>query len=175
MTNGNFEAKKHAYRQTQDGVVISFVVHPNDVSAAIATAPLGTRYMVGFAEIGDDEKPNSPVAQRSEPPAHNGLVAGSNPAGTTKERRPFDSLPLSQQAGIRCQDKDFLTFLEAVGLTASLEDDWDPADVVRTYCQISTRADLDKPTPNPAKAHWARLNGQYQSWVTSRQYADSTR
>ena len=26
-----FEAKKHAYRQTQDGVVVSFVVDPQDV------------------------------------------------------------------------------------------------------------------------------------------------
>lgn len=29
----------------------------------------------------------TPVAQRSEPPAHNGLVAGSNPAGRTAGKR----------------------------------------------------------------------------------------
>lgn len=52
-----FEAKKHAYRQTQDGIVVSFVVHPDDVDSDFAVAPLGTRYMVVAVPIGDDEKP----------------------------------------------------------------------------------------------------------------------
>ena len=27
----HFEAKKYAYRQTKDGMVVSFVIHPDDV------------------------------------------------------------------------------------------------------------------------------------------------
>lgn len=63
---GAFEGKKHAVRQTQDGWVVSFVVHPNDMAPDFATAPLGTRYMVGFAQIGDDEQP-VPIPAPLEP------------------------------------------------------------------------------------------------------------
>jgi hypothetical protein len=51
------EAKKVAYRQTKDGLVVSFVIHPNDMPDALAVAPLGQRYMLAMAAIGDDEKP----------------------------------------------------------------------------------------------------------------------
>jgi uncharacterized OB-fold protein len=51
------EAKKHAYRQTQDGVVVSFVLHPQDMPEGLATAPLGTRYVLAFVELNDDETP----------------------------------------------------------------------------------------------------------------------
>ena len=51
------EAKKIAYRQSKDGLVISFVVHPSDMPDALAVAPLGQRYMLALAAIGDDEKP----------------------------------------------------------------------------------------------------------------------
>lgn len=51
------EARKAAYRQTAQGLVVSFVVHPNDMPNELATAPLGTRYYLALAEIGDDEEP----------------------------------------------------------------------------------------------------------------------
>lgn len=60
------EAKLHAFRKTQDGVVVSFVVSPIDMPQALALDPLGTRYMLALAQIGDDEQPVSPV---SDPPA----------------------------------------------------------------------------------------------------------
>lgn len=56
---GNFEGKKHAIRQTQDGWVVSFVVHPNDMTPEFAASPLGTRLMIGYAEIGEDEEPKT--------------------------------------------------------------------------------------------------------------------
>lgn len=55
------EAVKAAYRQTKDGLVVSFVIHPNDMPNALAVAPLGTRYMLALAQIGDDEQPVSPA------------------------------------------------------------------------------------------------------------------
>jgi hypothetical protein len=53
------EAKKHGYRQTQDGIVVSFVLHPEEIPDALATASLGTRYMLALVEIGEDEKPKA--------------------------------------------------------------------------------------------------------------------
>lgn len=51
------EAKLHAFRKTQDGVVVSFVVSPIDMPQALALDPLGTRYMLALCAIGDDERP----------------------------------------------------------------------------------------------------------------------
>lgn len=179
----HFEGKLHAFRRTQDGVVISYVVHPNDVSAAMATAALGTRYMIAFEAMTDNSEPTGNPARSGPYKAGLGPDSSGNLAGVTdrkdghqsKDRRPFASLPLSQQAALRCQDKTFIDFLEQLGLTTALEDDWDPAEVVRIYCRISSRAELDKPTPNPAKDHWTRLNGQYEAYLTDRQYADTRR
>jgi uncharacterized OB-fold protein len=53
------EAKKHSYRQTQDGVVLSFVLHPQDVPSSLATAALGTRYILALVELNDDETPKT--------------------------------------------------------------------------------------------------------------------
>ena len=84
------EAKKHGYRQTQDGIVVSFVLHPNEVPDDLVLAALGTRYMLVFTRIGDDEEPQVPEVKR--------------PA------RAFASLPRSQQAGILCGDETFRRF-----------------------------------------------------------------
>lgn len=161
----HFEAKKHAYRQTQDGVVVSFVVHPSDMSAELATAPLGTRYMVAFSEIGDDEQP-TPVAQPIEHQTSNLTVAGSNPAGSTKDRRPFASLPLSQQAAIRCQDNDFKLFINASNAE-------DAAERVRIRCGVASRSEIILNTPAGDK--WEVLERAYQAWRTDQQYGDSAR
>lgn len=172
---GSFEAKKHGYRQTQDGVVVSFVLHPNDLDAAFAVAPLGTRYMIGFAEIGEDEKPIAPVAQRSEPAAHNGSVEGSNPSGTTKTRTPFNELKLSQQAGIRCGDELFQQFMveRYAGPHAYRATADNAATTVRELCNITSRSELD--FSDMAGNIWKRTEQDYQQWVTDQRYKDIRR
>lgn len=174
---GHFEAKKHAYRQTQDGIVVSFVIHPNDVDAAFAVAPLGTRYMVGFAEMGDDGKPVENIAARGRTP--DVVTAPEQPGQTTgpassgmsvKDRKPFASLPLSQQAAIRTDDKDFQAFLET---EKPIHDQESYADAVRAICGVESRADIKPGTP--AAIAWMALDARYQSWRTTRQYAESAR
>jgi len=139
----HFEAKKHAYRQTQDGIVISFVCHPSDLAAALALAPLGTRYMVAVAEIGDDEKPVEP------PPA--------------KERKSFASMPLSQQAAIRCQDNDFKLYLGASNAD-------DAAQKIREFCRITSRSELDNEANERPRHDWAAMQADYQIWQTTQRY-----
>lgn len=51
------EAKFYAFRKTKDGTVVSFVLHPQEVPDALATADIGARFMLALVEIGDDEKP----------------------------------------------------------------------------------------------------------------------
>lgn len=81
------EVKKHSYRQTKDGIVISFVMHPNDVSPELAASALGTRYMAALVEIGDDEQP------------------------VEKPKRSWDQLSVGEQAGIRCGEMAFRQYL----------------------------------------------------------------
>jgi hypothetical protein len=73
------EAKKIAYRQSRDGLVVSFVIHPNDMPDALAVAPLGQRYMLALAAIGDDEKP-IPVVDQSHLSRVDNPGVGATPA-----------------------------------------------------------------------------------------------
>jgi hypothetical protein len=100
--SGHMEAKKHAYRQTQDGVVISFVVHPSDVNPALAAAALGTVYMLGWAEVEPGEQ-------------------------KPKEQRSWADLRPSQQAGIACGDPAFQHWLAdylGYGPGQDFSDEW---------------------------------------------------
>lgn len=106
MSVGHFEAKKHAIRQTQDGWVVSFIVHPNDMSSDFATAPLGTRYMVGFAAIGDDEQPISPAGPSTQKRKDLDATEPSpgkdtaKPAGETQQAR-YAAMSAGEQAVVR--------------------------------------------------------------------------
>lgn len=51
METKAIEAVKIAYRQTKEGNVVTFRLHPNDNEKHIAAMPLGTNVMLGIAEI----------------------------------------------------------------------------------------------------------------------------
>lgn len=42
----HFEGVKYAFRQSKDGVIISFVVHPNEVPAELSTSAIGARWRI---------------------------------------------------------------------------------------------------------------------------------
>lgn len=157
MVQGFFEAKKWAYRQTQDGIVASFLIHPNDLNAEFAVAPLGTQYMVAFAAIGEDgAMAVAPIPQGQ----------GSGGAKVKRERIPFSVLPLPQQAALRCNDKEFQHFL-------SVNNPEKAAQAVREECGVSSRRDLKPGTPG-AKA-WLSLEQTFQAWLTDCRYAETIR
>jgi hypothetical protein len=132
------EAKKHGYRQTQDGIVVSFVLHPNEVPDDLALAALGTRYMLALVRIGDDETPQSPKAK--QPP------------------RPFASLPRSQQAGILCGDETFRRWVSGQkGRNTSGEA---IREFVLNRCKVNSRRELD--ASYEASVLWDTLRGQFE-------------
>lgn len=58
MTEHSFtqaEAVFYAMRKTRDGTVVSFVLHPNELSEKLLAAPIGTRLLIAVAEISEDE------------------------------------------------------------------------------------------------------------------------
>ena len=135
------EAKKHAYRQTQDGIVVSFVLHPNEVPDDLALAPLGTRYVLALVRIGDDETPQPPD-ERPKRPA-----------------RPFASLARSQQAGILCNDEAFQEWI-ATHYAFVVKNESGARSFVISHCQVNSRRELD--VSDEAGVLWDALRGQFE-------------
>lgn len=150
------EAKKHAYRQTQDGVVVSFVLHPQEVPDGLAIAALGTRYMIALVEIGDDEFPveKPRVAQLTAPPE--------------KERMTWQELQPSAQAAIRCNEPVFWAFLRE-DYSQQVNDADEAATAVRKLCDVNTRAAFN--TNSRARAKWENLDQSFGAWKMSEQMA----
>lgn len=131
------EAVKVSYRQTKDGMVVSFAIHPNDMPSELALAPVGTRVVLAIAAIGDDEQPApivaTPRAKRSE-----------------YDRRPFHTLSRAQQAGIKCSDAEFQAWLldldtphSVVGSLLDGPHTELAAAIVRHHCRVKSRGEFD--------------------------------
>lgn len=129
------EVKKHSYRQTKDGIVISFVMHPNDVSPELAASALGTRYMAALVEIGDDEQP------------------------VEKPKRAWADLGVGEQAGIRCSEQAFRNYLrEAMKLPNPLQDADECAYALRSMFGVRSRKDIPR-------ERWNAFDADYQHWL----------
>lgn len=48
---------KYSYRQTKDGHVIGFVLHPDDVSAELQSAPIGSQWQLTIVPLDEDGNP----------------------------------------------------------------------------------------------------------------------
>tara|TARA_R100001143_G_C3287179_1_gene99470 strand:+ start:49 stop:540 length:492 start_codon:yes stop_codon:yes gene_type:complete len=57
------EAKKHAYRQTREGTIVSFLIHPDDVpkllTQELSVSAIGARYMLGIVRL--EEESDYPI------------------------------------------------------------------------------------------------------------------
>lgn len=53
----NAEVVLSAFRKVKEGTSVTFVIHPNDLPERLATAHLGTRFVMALVEIGEDERP----------------------------------------------------------------------------------------------------------------------
>ncbi|HEY2011388.1 MAG TPA: hypothetical protein VGH23_20535 [Rhizomicrobium sp.] len=164
-----FEAKKHSYRQTKEGVVVSFVMHPNDVDAALAAAPLGTVYAIGILEVPAGISPAEDALENSE---DNDQGDGNVVSLTQPETKAaptgqgWDALPYMQQAGIRCNDPQFQGWL-------AVADAEKAADAVRIFCKVESRRHIVRGTS--AGERWAHMDRDFRAFLTSQQYAGSRR
>lgn len=142
------ECKKDVLKQNQDGTwKLTLTIAPDGLPDEIMRAMPGTRYQAVFVEVGDNEEP----------------VAKARLERSDKPRRHFHTLPLSQQAALRCQDAGFREFLkgptEAIGMI-SIET---AVIYVRDFCGVESRAELDdKEAP---RGKWQTLNAEYEQWA----------
>lgn len=98
------EVKKYALRQSKDGTIISFVLHPHDDATELVTAPIGAVFNISYEmEIGE-----TAVADDSR--------SGSEGARMVSATPP-PPLPLGERIRTRavllCKDKDFQEWIRA--------------------------------------------------------------
>lgn len=141
MTATPIELRKIAYRQSaKDGLVITFAVHPNDMPADLAAAPIGTRFAAVLVEIGDDEQP--------------------------VQKREINRTV--QRAGILCADHGFQNFIRTNwpldwDKAKPFSSDTDrTAEVLRGMCGIASRAELA--TNVSAAAKFAEIDNRFEGW-----------
>ena len=135
------EAKLHAFRKTQDGVVVSFTVSPIDLPQQLALDPLGTRYMLALAAIGDDEQPLArkevvPADTQSERQIDTQPPVAIAPPGA--KSRYASATPQEQavmRAGMLAQDRTFQRWINA-------RDEDDAAYEIRVQCGVQSRRDI---------------------------------
>jgi hypothetical protein len=86
-----------------------------------------------------------------------------------RPRKTWAELTPAQQAGIRCQEQEFVEFLaEEFG-----DEIGDPADYVRKYCGVESRSLIFK--GSQAAQRWNLLESAYQAHLSERQYAEVIR
>jgi len=159
------EMVKYAYRQTRDGVVVSFVVHPNDIPPELSISHIGARYMVALVQIGDDELPIKPRKEampntsRSLEP-HNAPPQPDSPR-SAGAKRPWEDFQPAQQAGIRSNDVRFEQFLEEE-YPAQWRELQDAAECIRSICGVHSRAELG--TDHAKRVIWHQLDKHFQAW-----------
>lgn len=156
----HFEAVKYAFRQNKEGVVVSFVVHPNEIPAALSTSHIGARYMVALVEIDDNEQAKPQPAKETKPvsPATPSPVLDKPPE---KAKRTWEQFQPSQQAGIRSHDVRFAQFLEEE-YTSVWHETPDAAKCIRWICGVNSRAELG--TDHSKRVLWNQLDRHFQAW-----------
>lgn len=172
--DGHFEAIKIGYRQSKDGMVVSFAIHPNDVPGILASAKLGTRYMIGWAQIGDDEQTGGVPPGRNQSAAGAAATANdgtqhSAEAPAAPKRKLSDMQP-SQRAALLCRNLDFQAWaarqpdgFKTVHLDLGDNEAWAVACAawLRERCGVKSRAQLD----DDAAAHqtFCRIEEKYRT------------
>jgi hypothetical protein len=142
------EMLKYALRQSKDGIIVSFVLHPHEVPRELQTAEIGSRWMVDLTEIGDDEQPvHRPAKEHPE--------VAARPKGSWRDLQP------AAQAGIRCADPVFRQFL-AEEANLHLVDEETASTALRAYCGINSRKELS--TNHKARVLWKQLDDKFQAW-----------
>jgi hypothetical protein len=136
----HFECKKYAYRQTKDGVVLSFVLHPDDIPPDMAVSAIGSRYMVACVQINDQEEPMQAKAKNEGERA-------------------------LSRACLICKDADYQTWVrlnaEKWGIKQlDLEDEELCALVIRNVCRVGSRSEI-KTSPSAQQ----RLNLHLQDFL----------
>ncbi len=110
-----FEGVKVTMHQTREGIKVTLVIHPNDIPPELLTDPVGSRYRVVMVLLDAQDQPDP----RGKVRINEALKAAVLLSKDTKFQ-------------LWCLGKNMAT-------AASEED---AAEAIRTFCGITSRADL---------------------------------
>lgn len=140
----SFEVKKDGLQQRQSGDwKLGFTVASVDMDQRLSAAPMGTRYACVLVEVGDDEQPVNHKAQ---------------------ERDKWRELGPTRQAGIRCKEPLFWTFLIEELHFDNIHSEAMAAEAVRRHCQIGSRRELEIVGNHRQRMLWYGLDNGFQAW-----------
>lgn len=85
-------------------------------------------------------------------------------AETTDRRRPFDELPMPQQAGILCNDTRFQTFAaRRCGVPGKAFSTTAAAQYLRDCCRIASRRELAN--SRETRQRFQALRTEFDAWL----------
>lgn len=137
--------------KTRQSVQIVFEIPLHDVDAALEVlggmpTPSSERWF-GIAPL------TAPASARPQP------VPDKPPAGA---KRDWRDLQPPQQAGIRCGEEAFVTFLKE-RYSGEWREATGAAECVRIICGVNSRAELA--TNHASRVLWHQLDSEYQAWM----------
>lgn len=104
-------------------------------------------------------------------PARGRAGGGMDEPQGSQSRTPFDEMPRSKQAGILCQDADFISFCDGRAMArADVLDEEVPEDTaaaVRAWCGVQSRSELDSGRAAPV---WDALVREFRQWENDQRY-----
>jgi len=141
------EVKKDGLQQRQNGDwVLRLTAQAIDMHQVIVNAAMGTRFWCSLIQLDDDE---TPVDHKA------------------KERSEWRDLGATKQSALRCKQPPFWAFMREVWERDEVKNEATCAEAVRDYCEVSSRADLDKSEFALAAIRWHRLDNAYEAWKAS--------
>lgn len=150
------EAIKYAYRQTKEGVVVSFVIHPSDIPPALQVSPIGARYVLALVELDDQEQPKKVANDRkvtTKPAPEDAPVRARRPVAAEKR--------LAQQAGIAASDPIFQRYLCEFEYSDAMGEE-SAAMAIRRECKVTSRSEI---IPGSQAADtWDKLYSRFTAW-----------
>lgn len=106
----HFEAIKCALRQSKEGVVLSLVIHPNDLDPAVLSAPIGQQWIVALAPYVE-----SPSVESNHMEVEKAQLRPIEGVLTPKERyaKSSEGEKAVTRAALLCKDPQFWGFMTA--------------------------------------------------------------
>jgi len=167
MTAIHCDAIKIAYRQSKDGFVVSFAIHPQDMPAVLANADIGSQWRLVLSEL--DEHGNAQSLSRSGPASRQGQGESLPPDNTHSDqphnegggtkRKSWHEMTPAQQAGILCDDPAFRKFL---GETYPEQDGFTATGIIYNICGIKSRTEIIP--GSKANNIWREITSDYRMW-----------
>lgn len=178
-----FDARIVRKNESKNGLFLTIEITGEDYYGSVSEFRPGDLFRFGCTELdantgemkeqlsGADAPPTSSPA--AAPQSGGSVTAAPSPKERNHWRGNWADIPLSQQAGIRCGDSEFKSFLRYHFPDTFKEACGDCAAAVRNLCDVKSRAEFD--VIPKAAGRWRNLDATFQSWLTGKAHADTYR